>query len=92
MQTQDVSGDYDEPKPLDFDVFRPTPDMAKKKKYWIKDAIKHPGALRKQLGSKKGKNIPRKKLRATAKKKGTIGRRARLALTLSKFARKKRKK
>ena len=67
--------------------------MAKKKKRnkkWIQGAIKAPGALRKTLKTKKGKNIPAKQLRAAAKKKGTLGRRARLAITLRKF--KKRKK
>ncbi len=49
---------------------------------WIAGAIKHPGALRKELGAKKGKPIPAKKLAAAAKKKGTEGKRARLALTL----------
>lgn len=51
-------------------------------KMWIAGAIKHPGALRKELGAKKGKPIPAKKLAAAAKKKGTEGKRARLALTL----------
>ena len=56
--------------------------MAKK---FIKEAIKHPGALRKQLGAKKGKPIPAKKLAAAAKKGGTVGKRARLAETLKKM-------
>lgn len=56
--------------------------MAKK---WIQSAIKHPGALRKELGAKKGKPIPAKKLAAAAKKGGTIGKRARLAQTLKKM-------
>lgn len=56
--------------------------MAKK---WIQGAIKHPGALRKELGAKKGKPIPAKKLAAAAKKGGTIGKRARLAQTLKKM-------
>ena len=43
--------------------------MAKKKKKWIQKAIKKPGALRKQLGAKKGKPIPAKKLAAAAKKR-----------------------
>tara|TARA_B100001287_G_C22578952_1_gene480009 strand:- start:127 stop:312 length:186 start_codon:yes stop_codon:yes gene_type:complete len=59
--------------------------MAKKKKNWIKDAIKKPGALRKSLKVKKGQKIPKKKLQAAAKKKGKLGQRARLALTLRKF-------
>jgi hypothetical protein len=60
----------------------------KKKKKWIKGAIKKPGALRKTLGVKKGKKIPAKKLRAAAKKKGKTGQRARLAMTLKKMRRK----
>lgn len=56
---------------------------------WIKGAIKHPGALRKELGAKKGKPIPRKKLDAAAKKSGKIGQRARLAKTLSKLRKRK---
>ena len=59
--------------------------MAKK---WIQKAIKHPGALRKQLGAKKGKNISTKKLNKAAKAKGTLGRRARLAKTLKKLRKK----
>ncbi len=62
---------------------------AKKKKNWIQGAVKKPGALRKQLGVKKGKKIPKKKLTAAAKKGGTKGRRARLAITLGKMRKKK---
>ena len=51
-------------------------------KNWIKDAIKKPGALRKELGAKLGKPIPASKLAAAAKKPGKIGKRARLAETL----------
>ena len=51
-------------------------------KNWIKDAIKKPGAFRKELGAKKGEPIPAKKLAAAAKKPGKIGQRARLAETL----------
>jgi hypothetical protein len=51
-------------------------------KNWIKDAIKKPGALRKELGVKEGKTIPTKKLAAAAKKPGKLGQRARLAETL----------
>ena len=56
--------------------------MAKKRSYWIKGAIKHPGVLRRSLGAKEGENIPEKKLNAAAKKGGVLGRRARLAKTL----------
>lgn len=53
--------------------------MAKK---WIQSAIKHPGALRKELHAKAGRPIPAKKLNMAAKKGGTLGKRARLAKTL----------
>lgn len=56
--------------------------MSRAKKDWIQGAIKHPGALRKELGAKPGKPIPAKKLAAAAKKGGTLGKRARLAETL----------
>lgn len=55
---------------------------------WIQKAIKKPGALRKQLGVKKGKKIPAKKLKAAAKKGGKVGKRARLAVTLKKLSKK----
>jgi hypothetical protein len=64
--------------------------MAEKKKYWIADAIEHPGSLRKELHVKKGKKIPKAKLKAAAKKGGKEGKRARLAETLSKFKHKKK--
>ena len=60
--------------------------MAKKK--WIQKAIKKPGALRKELGVKKGKKLPAKKLAAAAKKGGKLGQRARLAQTLGKMRKK----
>lgn len=55
--------------------------MAEKKK-WIQKAIKHPGALHKELGVPEGKKIPEKTLEKAAKKGGKEGRRARLAETL----------
>ena len=42
-------------------------------KNWIKGAIKKPGALRKQMGAKKGEKIPMEKINkkiATLQKKG----------------------
>ena len=57
-------------------------------KNWIQKAIKKPGSLRKSLGVKKGKKIPAKKLNAAAKKKGKMGQRARLAITLGKLRKK----
>ncbi len=61
--------------------------MAKEK--WIQDAIKKPGALRKELHVKKDKKIPAAKLKKAAKAKGKEGKRARLAITLSKLRKKK---
>lgn len=49
---------------------------------WIQGAIKKPGALRAQLGVKKGEKIPAKKLAKAAKAPGKLGQRARLAETL----------
>lgn len=51
-------------------------------KNWIAGAIKKPGALRAELGVKKGEKIPAGKLKAAAKKPGIEGKRARLAETL----------
>ena len=51
-------------------------------KNWIAGSIKKPGALRSELGVKKGEKIPAKKLAAAAKKPGKMGQRARLAETL----------
>jgi len=52
---------------------------------WIQKAIKHPGALRKELHVPAGKKIPTSKLNTAAKKSGKIGQRARLAKTLRGF-------
>ena len=57
-------------------------------KDWIQKAIKKKGSLRKELGVKKGDKIPASKLKAAAKKKGKIGQRARLAITLKKMRKK----
>lgn len=59
--------------------------MAKKETKWIQKAIKNPGALRKQLGIKKGEKIPAKVLEKASKKPGKLGQRARLAQTLRKM-------
>ena len=55
------------------------------KKNFIAEAIKRPGALRKELGAKPGKPIPAGKLEAAAKKPGKLGQRARFAETLKGF-------
>ena len=52
---------------------------------WIKNAIKKPGALHKQLGVPVGEKIPAKKLAKAAKASGKLGQRARLAETLKKM-------
>lgn len=68
--------------------------MSKKKsskKKWIQSAIQKSGALRKTLKIKKGKDIPVSKLEKAAKKKGTTGKRARLALTLRKLNKRPKK-
>lgn len=59
-----------------------------KKKEWIKDSIKKPGALRKALDVKEGEDIPKEKLEKAAKKPGKMGKRARLAETLGSFDKK----
>lgn len=67
------------------------------RKYWIQYAIKKPGALRRAVRQKYGKRafkngIKVKYLRLLAKKKGKVGRRARLALTLRRLARRRRRR
>lgn len=57
------------------------------KPHWIAGAIKHPGALHKQLGVPKGKKIPMEKLQKAMHKGGKLGQRARLAATLRKMHR-----
>ena len=57
-------------------------------KKFIQKAIKKPGALRKSLGVKKGEKIPASKLKAAAKKKGKMGQRAQLVITLGKLRKK----
>ena len=54
---------------------------------WIKRAVRHPGALRRALKARPGRPIPRRRLVAAAKKSGILGQRARLALTLRRWAR-----
>lgn len=60
--------------------------MAKKAKKWIAGAVKHPGALHRELGVPAGKKIPKAKL-AKAEKSGnpTLRRRANLAKTLGRL-------
>ena len=56
--------------------------MAKK---WISKAIKKEGQLHRDLNVPQDKKIPAKKLEEAAKKKGVVGKRARLAKTLRGF-------
>ena len=58
-------------------------------KQWIQKAISKPGSLRKTLGAKAGKPIPTGKLAKAAKGKGVTAKRARLAMTLKGFSKKK---
>lgn len=51
-------------------------------KQWIQGMHMKKGALHRQLGVPQGQKIPASKLAAAAKKKGKLGRRARLAETL----------
>ena len=55
---------------------------------WIQKAIKHKGALHKELGVPMGKKIPSKTLAKAAKAKGVEGKRARLAEVLRKIGKK----
>ena len=60
------------------------------KKYWIHDAVKKPGALRKTAKTKKGKNIPKAVMEKLSKSKNAKTRkRAQLALNFAKMRKKK---
>lgn len=59
-------------------------------KHWIQGAIKHPGALHRELHVPQGEKIPEKKLeKAMHSDNPTEARRARLAETLSHMHHKK---
>ena len=66
------------------------PAKKKKKKNFIQEAIKKPGALHRDLGVPQGEKIPLSKIKSAAKEKGKVGQRARFALVLRKL-RKRRK-
>ena len=57
--------------------------MAERAKHWIKSAISSKGSLHRELGVAQGKKIPKAKLAKAAKAGGKLGKRARLAETLS---------
>jgi hypothetical protein len=52
---------------------------------WIAGAIKHKGALKKELGVPADKKIPKEELKKAEHAKGKEGRRARLAALLESF-------
>ena len=54
-------------------------------KNFIKGAIKHPGALHKEMGIPQGQKIPAAKLAKAAQAGGKLGERARFAQTLRKM-------
>ena len=60
-------------------------------KQWIQKAISpsKKGSLRKAMGVKKGETIPAGKLAKAAKGKGVTAKRARIAMTLKGFSKKK---
>ena len=53
---------------------------------WIAGAIKHPGALHRELGVPQGQKIPQSKLQHAANAGGVLGRRARFAEELKGFS------
>jgi len=52
---------------------------------WIAKATKNKGALHRALGVPTDEKIPKTKLNTAAKKKGKVGKEARLAKTLAKL-------
>jgi len=56
---------------------------------WVAKATKNKGGLHRSLGIAIGKRIPKARIRAAAKRKGRVGKQARLALTLGKLNRRK---
>ena len=58
------------------------------KRNWIKKATKNKDGLHRSLGVPAGKKIPASKIAAAAKKKGKVGKQARLAQTLKKMKKK----
>ena len=62
-----------------------TINHAKKKAHWIAGAIKHKGALHRQLGVPAGKKIPQSKLKSAEAKGGLVAKRARFAELLKQF-------
>lgn len=63
----------------------------KKNSFWIQKAISKPGALKRQLNIPEDEKIPASILEKASKAKGTLGKRARLAKTLKKISKRKKK-
>ena len=61
------------------------PVSLKKEEKWIGNAVKHKGALHRELGVPEGEKIPADKMAAAAHAPGKLGKRARLAQTLKKM-------
>jgi hypothetical protein len=61
-----------------------------KKKFWIEDATKNKGALRRDLGAPPGKPIPPGEIKSAAKGTDKKAQRAKLALTLAKIRAKRK--
>lgn len=85
-------GHYEDASPMTGEDRPHLGERQNKPKMFIAGAIKHPGALRKELHVKKGKKIPEKKLEKAAHAKGKEGKRARLAITLRKLSHHKKRK
>ena len=60
-------------------------DESQERGHWIQQAVKHKGALHKEMGVPLGHKIPAGKLAKAAKSGGKLGKRARLAETLKGF-------
>lgn len=60
-----------------------TINHAKKKAHWIQGALKHKGALHKDLGVPQGKKIPQAKIKAAAHGSGVVAKRAKFAELLA---------
>jgi len=91
MSSDQLPVQADDEEAVDEITFEESEAMDEAKKKWIQKAVKKPGALHKQLGVPAGEKIPSGKLAAAAKKGGKMGQRARLAQTLSKIAKTKKK-
>ena len=61
-------------------------------KKWIAGATKNKGGLHRSLGVPAGQKIPKSKIASAAKRKGRVGKQARLAQTLAKLPRAHRKR